>query len=79
MRSRHFQILLLAAMLLPVLASAAGTINGFSLPGYALPGYVIEADAVDGDGATNRHRIDTQCSVTVTTAGSYRIDWELLD
>ena len=75
----HCKILVFAATLLPVLASATGTINGFSLPGYALPGYVIEADAVDGDGATNRHRIDTQCSVTVTTVGSYRIDWELLD
>jgi hypothetical protein len=79
MRSRLEFFICAFAALCPLIAGAAGTINGFSLPGYVLPGYVIAADAVDGDVATNRHRIDTQCSVTVTTAGSYRIDWELLD
>jgi hypothetical protein len=46
---------------------------------YVLPGYVIGADAVDGVGTTNRHRISTECEVTITTAGSYKVEWELLD
>jgi len=79
MRPRHIKIRLPLSPPCCRLRSPAraGTIDGLSpLPGYALPGYVIEAGGVDGDGATNRHKIDTQCSVTVTTAASYRIDWE---
>lgn len=80
MRPRPFIFLIIAALALcPWIARAAGNITGFSFPTYGLHGYVIEADGVDGDGATDRHKIDTQCTVTVTTVGSYRIDWELLD
>jgi hypothetical protein len=57
----------------------AGTVNSIALPDYVLPGYVIGADTVDGNAATNRHRIAVECEVTITTVGSYKVEWELLD
>ncbi|MES2598690.1 MAG: hypothetical protein V4662_25375 [Verrucomicrobiota bacterium] len=66
-------------LLWPVLLCAQNTINSTTLPAYVAPGYVIAADAVDGLGATNRHQIDTQANVTINTAGSYNIQWSLID
>ncbi len=75
MRSRLF-LFILAAALAASPAAASSTINGFSLPAYVAPGYVIGADAAGG--GANRHLIATQCSVTINTAGSYAVQWELL-
>jgi hypothetical protein len=75
---RLFFLVFAAISLIGPCAMAQSTINGFSLPGYVAPGYVIAADAVDGVPGTNRHRIDTQCSVTINAVGSYRVGWQLL-
>jgi hypothetical protein len=76
-------LLFSSALLLtaPQLAQAqgSGTVNGISLPGATDPYYVIAADALDGDGTTNRHRISTRANVTITTAGSYSVEFTLLD
>lgn len=60
-------------------AQGSGTVNGISLPGATDPYYVVAADALDGDGTTNRHRISTRANVTITTAGSYSVEFTLLD
>lgn len=80
MHSRLFFILA-ACLLMPLfgLAQGAGSVNSIGLPSYSAPGYVIAADGVDADGGTNRHLIETQANVTVTVAGSYSVEWSLLD
>lgn len=82
MRTRLF--LLFAAVLsilAPELAHAqgSGTVNSISLPGATDPYYVIAADGLDSDPGTNRHRIATRANVTITTAGSYSVEFTLLD
>lgn len=82
MRTRLF--LLLAAVLsilAPELAHAqgSGTVNSINLPGATDPYYVIAADGLDSDPGTNRHQISTRANVTVTTAGSYSVEFSLLD
>lgn len=76
---RPFFYFILLVCMFATSSQGAGTVNSISLPSYSAPGYVIAADGVDGAPATNRHLIETQANVTVTTAGSYSIEWSLLD
>jgi hypothetical protein len=82
MRTRLFLLLTTAVILFApqlVHAQGSGSVNSIGLPGATDPYYVISADALDGDGATNRHRIETRANVTITTAGSYSMEFSLLD
>jgi hypothetical protein len=79
MHSRLFFILA-ACLLMPLLAQAqgAGSVNSLALPSYAAPGYVISADSVDPAGI-DRHLIDTRVNYTISAAGTYEIQWSLLN
>ncbi len=59
--------------------TSATTVNSVSVPSYTAPGYVLANDAVDGDPTTTRDQIGVRANVTVTTAGTYRVEWYLLD
>lgn len=82
MRSLSLFVLFIALFLTgasSVFAQGSGTVNSLALPSYVAPGFVIAADGTDSDPGTNRHLVAVRANCTVNTAGTYSVEFSLLD